>query len=217
MGRPIVITVGADKGGVGKTAFSRVLMDYLPAQGLDARAFDTQVPKGVLKRFHPAKTELVDISTLGGKMRVFDTINSAAVSVVDLAAGLLSPTVAMLRETGFVDMVSEGLADFVVFHVVGNSVASLDELKTIAEAVKGMKLFVVSNPLTDTPAPRDAFEGHVVIDMPKLNDDTFKAIDQSNLPYSEFIATTKSYVMKGYAKNWLATMYSGLSVCRFGR
>jgi hypothetical protein len=35
--------------------------------------------------------------------------------------------------------------------------------------------------------------------MPKLNDETFKAIDQSNLPYSEFIATTKSFLMKGYA------------------
>jgi hypothetical protein len=60
----------------------------------------------------------------------------------------LTPTVAMLRETGFVDMVAEGLANFVVFHVVGNSVASLEEVKTITEASKGMKLFVVSNPLT---------------------------------------------------------------------
>lgn len=217
MGRPRVIIVGGDKGGVGKTAFSRVMMDYLPAHGMEVRAFDTQVPAGVLKRFHGAKTELVDVTTLDGKMRVFDTINAAPTTLVDLAASLLTPTVAMLRETGFVDMVAEGLAEFVIFHVVGNSVASLDEVRTIAEATKGMQLFVVSNPLTAAPTPREAFGGAVVIDMPKLNDETFKAIDLSNLPYSEFIATTKSFLMRGYAKNWLAAMYQGIDVCRLGR
>jgi hypothetical protein len=217
MGQPLLVIVGADKGGVGKTTISRVLMDYFQAQGMDARAFDTQIPNGVLKRFHPAKTELVDITTLDGKMRVFDTLNSSAVTVLDLAAGLLTPTIATLRETGFIDMVKEGLANIVVLHVVGSSVASLEEVKTIAAAVDGLKLFVVSNPISDTPADRAAFCDAIVIDMPKLNDGTFQAIDASSLPYTRFCAETKSPIMKGYAMRWLAMCFKALEVCRFGR
>src|SRR5207253_7093542 len=52
-GRPTVILVGADKGGVGKTIVARTLLDYLVANNVPARAFDTEAPKGTLKRFHP--------------------------------------------------------------------------------------------------------------------------------------------------------------------
>jgi hypothetical protein len=217
MGRPLVVIVGADKGGVGKTTLSRVLMDYFPAQGMDVKAFDTQIPNGVLRRFHPAKTELVDITTLDGKMKVFDDLNSPGVKLVDLAAGLLSPTIATLRETGFIEMVKEGLADFVVMHVVGSSVASLEEVKTIAEAVDGLRLFVVSNPLTDAPADRSKFGDAIVIDMPKLNDGTYAAIDEASAPYLRFCAETKSLMQKGYTQRWLATCFKALEVCRFGR
>jgi hypothetical protein len=53
MPKPTVILVGADKGGVGKTTVARTLLDYLTAENLPARAFDTEFPKGTLKRFHP--------------------------------------------------------------------------------------------------------------------------------------------------------------------
>ena len=52
-GTPTVILVGADKGGVGKTTVARTLLDYLAANKLAARAFDTETPKGTLHRFHP--------------------------------------------------------------------------------------------------------------------------------------------------------------------
>lgn len=217
MGHPLLVIVGADKGGVGKTTISRVLMDYFAAQGMDARAFDTQTPNGVLKRFHPAKTEMVDITTLDGKMKVFDNLNAAAVTVLDLAAGLLSPTIATLRDTGFVDMVKEGLANIIVLHVVGSSVASLEEVKTITAAVDGLKLFVVSNPVSDTPTPRAALGDAIVVDIPKLNDGTFQAIDASSLPFTGFCADTKSPIMKGYTVRWLATCFKALEVCRFNR
>ena len=37
-----LIVVGADKGGVGKTTLSRVLIDYLQTQGIAVRAFDVE-------------------------------------------------------------------------------------------------------------------------------------------------------------------------------
>ena len=49
--KPVVFLVGADKGGVGKTTSMRTLLDYLPTRGAEARTFDTEFPRGTLKRF----------------------------------------------------------------------------------------------------------------------------------------------------------------------
>ena len=52
MTKPAVIIVGADKGGVGKTTVARTLLDYFIANQVATRAFDTETPRGTLKRFH---------------------------------------------------------------------------------------------------------------------------------------------------------------------
>jgi hypothetical protein len=57
--KPAVILIGADKGGVGKTTVARTLLDYFAHHRLGARAFDTEVPRGTLKRFHPDVTDVV--------------------------------------------------------------------------------------------------------------------------------------------------------------
>ena len=38
MAKPVVVMVGADKGGVGKTTVARTLLDYFTAQHVPARA-----------------------------------------------------------------------------------------------------------------------------------------------------------------------------------
>jgi Mrp family chromosome partitioning ATPase len=43
--KPAVIVVGADKGGVGKTTIARALLDYLAANNVLTRAFDTETPR----------------------------------------------------------------------------------------------------------------------------------------------------------------------------
>jgi MinD superfamily P-loop ATPase len=62
MSKPTVIVVGADKGGVGKTTVARTLLDYFTAHHLPTRAFDTESPKGTLKRFHPENCDIVDVT-----------------------------------------------------------------------------------------------------------------------------------------------------------
>ena len=56
--KPTLILVGADKGGVGKTTVSRILLDYFARKNVLTRAFDTENPRGSLKRFYPATTEI---------------------------------------------------------------------------------------------------------------------------------------------------------------
>src|SRR5262252_5525349 len=105
MARPTVILVGADKGGVGKTTVARTLIDYFGAHQTPTRAFDTETPRGTLKRFHPDLTEVVDVTLVADQMKIFDTLNSAdaAVTMIDVRAGLMSPTLKALRDIGFID------------------------------------------------------------------------------------------------------------------
>src|ERR1700694_4651651 len=117
MTKPVVIIVGADKGGVGKTTVTRALLDYLQSNGIETRPFDTEAPAGDLKRFYPAKAEVVDFTDSDGQMKVLDSLG-AAVTVIDIRAGLLSPTLQTLSDIGFIDPAKYTL---IVMHVLGNT------------------------------------------------------------------------------------------------
>src|SRR6266481_2281307 len=133
MAKPAVVLIGADKGGVGKTTIARTLLDYLSSNQIRSRAFDTESPKGALKRFHPDITEVVDIDLVTDQMKIFDTLNARddAVTLIDIRAGLMSRTLTMLDDIGFIGAAAEGQISFVVFHILGPTIASLEE---IAEA-----------------------------------------------------------------------------------
>ena len=70
MAKPAVILVGGDKGGVGKTTVSRTLLDYFSANHTPTRAFDTDSPRGTLKRFHRDVTEVVDVTSVSDQMKI---------------------------------------------------------------------------------------------------------------------------------------------------
>jgi ABC-type branched-subunit amino acid transport system ATPase component len=129
-----VVIVGADKGGVGKTTVARTLLDYFIAHQVPTRAFDTEAPRGTLKRFHPDVTEVVDMALVPDQMKIFDTLNSseATVTVIDVRAGLMSPTLKALRDIGFIEAARKGQITFAVFHILGPTIASLEEIKETA-------------------------------------------------------------------------------------
>src|SRR5215469_3608889 len=152
MAKPAVILVGADKGGVGKTTVSRTLLDYFDANNVRTRAFDTESPRGTLARFHSDITEIVDMTTTSDQMKILDTLSDApsTVTVIDVRAGLMLPTLASLRDIGFLDAASSGAITFAVFHMLGPSIASLDEIAETAVFTKDAKYFLVKNHLNDT-------------------------------------------------------------------
>src|SRR5215831_12310736 len=143
MAKPAVIVVGADKGGVGKTTVSRTLLDYFSANTVATRAFDTESPRGTLKRFYPDVTEIVDMTATADQMKIFDTLNTVtpSVTVIDVRAGLMSPALASLRDIGFLDAAKSGQNTFAVFHILGPSIASLEEIAESASFRGGAKYF----------------------------------------------------------------------------
>src|SRR5690242_11109357 len=152
MAKPAVILVGADKGGVGKTTVARTLLDYFIAHQVPVRAFDSEFPRGTLKRFHPDVTSIVDVTQAPDQMKMLDTLSTSEVkiSLLDIRAGLLSQTLKAFTDIGFFDAVNAGEFNFLLFHVLGPSIASLDEINEVMPYTNGKNYFAVKNFVNET-------------------------------------------------------------------
>jgi hypothetical protein len=225
--KPAVVLVGADKGGVGKTTISRTLLDYFAARNVLARAFDAEYPRGALKRFHPSVTEVIDISAVADQMKVLDTLSSSErrVSVIDVRAGQLSNTLRAFTDIGFFEAVRAGEFKFALFHILGPSVASLEEIADVMPYTGGRNYFAVKNFINETsffewdPAVYDSYfkkaKGAVEMNIPKLNEMAYEQVDLSGVPFSTFIKNktaqghlaNSSLVLRGYVRTWLKQVF----------
>jgi dethiobiotin synthetase len=203
MAIPTVFIVGADKGGVGKTTLTRLLLDYFRANGVDFKAYDTEHPSGSLQRFFPEKVQIVDLTKSSDQMKVFDNLGTSQVTVIDIRAGLLSPMLKTLSEIGFMDAAKANKLRIVVLHVLGPSTQSLEEVKPVVAALTGARHIVVANHINDTEfaAPAGA------LDIPKLDELACGAVDKVALPFSEFVNSQASFVLRGKVRNWVAAVF----------
>src|SRR3984893_6452281 len=195
MAKPAVVLIGADKGGVGKTTVARTLLDYFTAHQVRVRAFDTEVPRGTLKRFHPEVTEIVDINLVPDQMKIFDTAK-------------------------------KGQLTFAVFHILGPSIASLDEIAETAAYLGDAKYFMVKNFINNThffewdEATHSSYfkriKDAVEITIPKLSEMATEQVELASVPFVTFIANKKrngepaanSFVLRGYVRHWLGNIWA---------
>lgn len=202
-----LVICGAQKGGVGKTTLTRILLGYFKAKKTDFRAFDTEAPAGDLIRFFPDKTKVVDLTRSDDQMAVFDTLKDASITVLDVRAGLLAPTLRTLAEIGFLDGVKEGRLKITVLHVLGSTQASFAEIKAIAALIEGAKHYIVVNHANDASFMGLSDEmkkaGDGVIDIPKLNELAAEYVDTAGVSFDSFVTNeSNSAVMRGYVKAW---------------
>jgi hypothetical protein len=226
--KPMVIVIGADKGGVGKTTIARTLLDYLAARNVLTRAFDAEYPRGTLKRFHPDVTEIINITSAADQMKMIDTLATSQIrmSVIDIRAGLLSPTLKAFTDIGFFDLVRSGDINFGLFHIVGPSVASLDEISDVLPYTDGQNYYVVKNFINDTsffdwnPAIYQSYfklvKDSPEINIPRLNEMAYEQVELAGVPFANFIANKTmenqpadySLVLRGYVRTWLNQIHA---------
>ena len=225
MVRPTVILVGADKGGVGKTTVTRTLLEYLGSRQVPRRAFDTETPKGNLKRFHPDISDIVDVTSAADQMKIFDTITTAEATVIDVRAGLLSTTLKVLREIGFLEAVKKGDYSLAVFHILGPSLSSLEEMADTGGYLAGASHYLVKNYINNTtffdwdPTTAGYFKrmkNARELTVPRLNELACEQVELAAVPFERFAANKKgngeaaafSFVLRGYVRHWLNTVFA---------
>jgi dethiobiotin synthetase len=217
MKKPTAIMVGADKGGVGKTMMTRIILDYIKQKSVTGtiKVFDTEYPKGILNRFYPEST-IVDLNNIKDQMRVLDNLNDA-VSIIDIRAGLLSPALKNFSEIGLLDAVKKEEIGLVIFHVLGSNIASLNEVIETMRTVQGAKYFLVKNHMNDAEffewdvAISNALSLAPSINIPQLNGMAAEHIDQAAVPFSTFIdGSGNSFVLRGKARHWREQVFAEL-------
>jgi hypothetical protein len=207
---PSVVIVASHKGGVGKTTVARTLIEYFGIRGFNVRALDTQSPHGELRRFHPAITEVLDITKTRHQIRLLDALSQPSdVTIVDLKAGALDMTLDFLREIGLFDASARGARNIVVLYLVTSSVSSLMDIEETTRHRRDCDFFFVKN-----NAVRSNGEG-VEIVLPRLDPLAYENVELEGLPFSSFVLSnsqeqktpTRSFVLRGYVQTWLEQVW----------
>jgi hypothetical protein len=213
---PLVIMVGADKGGVGKTTVARALVDYLAHRRAGPKVFDTEYPAGDLKRFAPA-SDVIDVMKIADQMRVFDTLDG--VTVIDVRAGLLSPTLRALDKAKLLDDVRGGGIALALLHVLGPTITSLNEIAEAAATIGGgVRHFLVKNYVNESEFfewdADSRFAEHFKAMAPKtvavshLNARACEEVQKLGVSFDAFAGDTRqSRILRGYVRSWLESVW----------
>jgi hypothetical protein len=212
--KPLVILIGADKGGVGKTTCARALSDYLQARGANAKLFDSEYPAGDLKRFAPVAT-VIDIAKTAGQMRVFDTLDG--VTALDIRAGQFSQTLRALNEAKLLDDVRGGALNLALLHVLGPTDRSFEEIAETATIIGGgTKHLLVRNYINEgdfSAWEKDARFASQLLDgitvtIPHLAADACDVLQRLGATFDGFSRDpAQSRMLRGYVRSWLDTVW----------
>lgn len=195
-----LLIVGANKGGVGKTLTARTILEYMAAYPSSCRIFDTEPGDGVLKRFYPP-AETVNPTDALDLAKIIDGLDKARVTLVDIRAGLLTPTLNLLQRIGLKHGTETHVA---VFHVIGNTVPSLAEIGEMDTLLKnnGDHIAVLNHATPETFFPQITAKGEIVeiayLDAP-VGDD----VDRRGQTFINYCKdTTNSRTKRGLVEAW---------------
>ena len=146
--------------------------------------------------------------------------------MIDVRAGLLSPTLRALRDIGFIDAAKKSQLTFAVFHILGPSIASLDEIADTSAFMTDAKYFLVKNFINNTTSssgirrPTTPISGRSRTPsrspIPKLNEMAYEQVELASVPFVSFVANkgpsgeaaNYSFVLRGYVRHWLGNVWA---------
>ena len=222
-----LILVGSDKGGVGKTTVSRCVCEYLDFCDVSFSVFDTESPKGHLKRY-VKNAEIVDLESVIDQIKIVDSLGVVSnILLVDIRAGHLTRTLELFNKIGLLDVVKRKEADLVLLHVVGPNRNSIDEVADVQKYLGDASYFLVKNFINessyfnwDTDGVLGSFsENYQTIEVSKLNELACEKVDQLGISFSDFAENNSankevfSFVLRGYVRSWLTSVWYEFERC----
>ena len=131
-----------------------------------------------------------------------------------------------MRDIGFLDAARAGQITFAVFHILGPSIASLDEIAETANFMTGARYFLVKNFINNTSffewdqstynSYFNRIKDAVDLTIPKLNEMANEQVELASVPFINFIANKgptgenaqNSFVLRGYVRHWLGHVWA---------
>jgi hypothetical protein len=130
-----------------------------------------------------------------------------------------------LSDIGFIELGKTGQITLAMFHILGPSIASLEEIAETARFVGDANYFLVKNHINETsffewdPATYRSYfkriKGAEEITIPKLNEMACEQVEVAGVPYVSFVANKNakgeaanySFVLRGYVRHWLGQVW----------
>lgn len=219
MAKGKLIIVGADKGGVGKTMMSRLLIDWIGSRLPPFTVFDTESAldgKTSLLRFR-ADAVVADIGTVAGQMQIFDNLERGGISLVDMRAGMLSQTLRTMRNAGLLDQADAGRVQMTVVHVLGASTQSMSEVVDVSALLGGDSAHVIlENHANDGQFFKwdegmratlfKSVSPAAHIDVPHLDSQAAEDVDRRGLGFAAYVAAPEgSDYLRRVVRFWAST------------
>ncbi|HXQ83931.1 MAG TPA: hypothetical protein VN769_07655, partial [Xanthobacteraceae bacterium] len=122
--------------------------------------------------------------------------------------------------------VKKGQITFVVFHILGSSIASLNEIEDTAPFTTDARYFLVKNFINNTnffewdQATHASYFKRLkdaqVLTIPKLNEMAYEQVELASVPFLTFVANKNqkaetanySFVLRGYVRHWLGNVWA---------
>ena len=114
-----------------------------------------------------------------------------------MRAGLLLSTLQALTDIGILKSAKKGQITFAVFHILGPSIASLEEIAETARVMGDANYFLVKNFINNTtffdwdPATYNSYfkriKGADEITIPKLNEMAYEQVEVASVPFVSFV------------------------------
>jgi len=170
---------------------------------------------------------VVNITAVADQMRIIDGLGvTNKTTIIDLRAGSLLSTLQLLRNIGFLDAIKRAEIKLILFHVLGPSLASLNEITDIASFVTDARYCLVRNFVNSTQFSewdQSSYSSQLArikhadeIVIPKLNEMAYEQVEIAAVPFLSFIANAEtkrrtasdSFVLRGYVRHWLGQIWS---------
>ncbi len=128
---------------------------------------------------------------------------------------------------------AKGQLTFALFHILGSSIASLDEIAETSHYLTDAKYFLVKNFINNTSffewdqatynSYFKQFKDAVEITIPQLSEMAYEQVELVAAPFTNFIANkaanglpaNHSFVLRGYVRHWLENVWSEFDRVKF--
>lgn len=223
-----LVIVGGGKGGVGKSTFARVLLDYYEKRGVQALPVDGDVENPTLSRFHENAAPLLAQTAKGFESLVAEMEKGEAPLIVaDLGAGTGQHMAAFEKALGLATAAREfGYEPVLVFLLA----PSKDSIGLLGEAAKDHGkdwTYVIVRALHktgsweiwETSNAKQAVDklNPEVIDFPILDGDAFSAVDKADLRFKDATRPALTYTAAAYTARWfeqVSRLFDGSAALR---